>query len=148
MTRINVIQPRHLIDQHLLGEYNEIRRPINLALRWWPQNPQQLPQQYIMGAGHVRFFYNKLGWIEQRFEAIKEEMRRRNWNPRGEIDREIPLLLRGDWNPRERDILISIQRLHQSLQRIGKPRYEGRPIATDWYDVVGKGYVSHIRTPA
>ena len=33
MTRINTCIPKALTDQHLLGEYNEIRRPVNLAVR-------------------------------------------------------------------------------------------------------------------
>ena len=69
MTRINTVPPRALTDQHLLGEYNEIRRPINLAIKRYNREGtkihQSIPNQYQLRAGHVTFFYNKLG-VHQR----------------------------------------------------------------------------------
>ena len=145
MTRINTVPPKALTDQHLLGEYNEIRRPINLAIKRYNREGtkihQSIPSQYQLRAGHVTFFYNKLGYIKDRFEAIKEEMKARGWSANGIIDADIPDELLGNWNPsKESNTMLKerlIERIEQDPKGLAKWRYYGTPI--------DKNYITNLR---
>ncbi len=129
MTRINTVPPKALTDQHLLGEYNEIRRPINLAIKRHEKEGNRIhrgiPNQYQLRAGHVIFFYNKLQYIIDRFEAIKEEMRARGWSANGVIDAEIP----DELKPFYKDILGKSQALYQDSVSQGYQPYTGPSLA-------------------
>src|SRR5574344_3162766 len=39
-----------------------------------------LPKEYTLNTGHGKFFYNKLGFIENRFQELIQEMKNRNFN--------------------------------------------------------------------
>lgn len=78
MTRINAnIKPAQLIDQHLIAEYREIIRIPNA----YHKNPQtylnsikRAPKSFVLGTGHVLYFYDKLEYLHQRFLLLKQEM--------------------------------------------------------------------------
>jgi len=76
MTRINVVPEQELSDQHLAGEYHEISRVFELV-RKFQATPRKLPIAYCLGAGHVIFFYDKLGYIARRYISLALEMRYR-----------------------------------------------------------------------
>ena len=121
MTRINTCIPRALTDQHLIGEYNEIRRPVKLALNKYNKLGNRIheivPNTYRLGAGHVLFFYNKLKYLHDRFEAIKEEMVIRGFNPQGTFDiSDIPPDLYKDWSPSQADNQILLIRLLEKIE--------------------------------
>lgn len=75
MTRINVVPEQELSDQHLAGEYHEISRVFELVRKAKP--PIRIPSEYILGTGHVKFFYDKLGYIAERYTRLALEMRYR-----------------------------------------------------------------------
>lgn len=85
MTRINLIHPEQLSDQHLLAEYRELPRIFTLAheaaLRSESPNDPRNPRKYVLGPGHVRFFYPRLGFLRRRFQALVDEMLNRGWSP-------------------------------------------------------------------
>lgn len=86
MTRINLIPPRSLSTKHLVAEYREITRlPNNLKKslnrKSTPFSFDEIPKQYVLGKGHVKFFYNKMYFLKKRFEKIVHEMLRRGYNP-------------------------------------------------------------------
>lgn len=86
MTRINVVPVAELSRQHLVAEYREITRlPKNLdkALNRVskPFNMSEIPDRYVLGTGHVKFFFNKMKYLELRFEALVQEMLNRGYNP-------------------------------------------------------------------
>ncbi len=136
MTRINTVPPKALTDQHLLGEYNEIRRPINLAIKRHEKEGNRIhrgiPNTYQLRAGHVIFFYNKLQYIIDRFDAIKREMRARGWSANGVIDRNIPDELKGNWSASSHANQILkdrlIERIEQDPKGLHKWRYYGKSI--------------------
>lgn len=77
MTRINVIPPSMLSDAHLGAEYRELPRVFGLvrdaiARGEKPDDPRN-PKEYVLGKGHVRFFYNKLGYLGSRYHDIIDE---------------------------------------------------------------------------
>lgn len=85
MTRINVVPPSELTTKHLVAEYREITRlPNNLKKslnRKLPFSMDEIPTQYTLGTGHVKFFYNKMLFLEKRFKSLVDEMLKRGYNP-------------------------------------------------------------------
>lgn len=75
MTRINVVPPSELCDKHLLAEYRELPRVFKLA-----RPCTDAPKEYVLGAGHVKFFYDKLKFLNNRFLELVCECGRRRFN--------------------------------------------------------------------
>jgi deoxyribonuclease (pyrimidine dimer) len=80
MTRVNVVPPSELCDQHLLAEHREITRIPNMLLAGklkYEYNDR--PDEYTLGAGHIKFFTNKMRWLWQRYLAVHAECIRRGF---------------------------------------------------------------------
>lgn len=88
MTRINLIHPSQLTDKHLLAEYRELPRVFTAVRKLvyvpsprvgdgWEKfkNSNQISDSYVLGVGHVMFFYNKLPWLLKRYRSICYELR-------------------------------------------------------------------------
>lgn len=77
MTRINVIPPAELCDQHLLAEYRELTRIPNRVKRRIEEGkiepPSHQPERYVLGEGHVLFFYDKLKFLRRRYLELGAE---------------------------------------------------------------------------
>jgi hypothetical protein len=101
MTRINAgIPPERLKDRHLLAEHREIKRIPNLV-RQGRYNIANQPDQFCLGPGHVKFFYDKLGYLLARYRRIHQECLRRGFQVQdwsGAWD-GVPMELMGDWRP-------------------------------------------------
>ena len=87
MTRINVVPVRELSQKHLIAEYREITRlPGNLQQslnrKGKPFSKDEIPTQYVLGPGHVKFFYDKMHWLAKRFDDLVDEMMRRGYDPK------------------------------------------------------------------
>ncbi|MFZ4411468.1 MAG: pyrimidine dimer DNA glycosylase/endonuclease V [Bacteroidales bacterium] len=86
MTRINVVPVSELSQLHLVAEYREITRlPKNLSTSLARKGKKfelkEIPEQYTLGTGHVKFFYSKMLFLEKRFDSLVAEMLRRGYNP-------------------------------------------------------------------
>lgn len=86
MTRINVVPPQELSVKHLVAEYREITRlPGNLETSLNRKGKKfelkEIPSKYTLGKGHVKFFYDKMLFLEKRFKALVDEMLNRGYNP-------------------------------------------------------------------
>ena len=79
MTRINCVPVRELTDKHLGAEYRELPRVFKLAEAAYKRGDdwRSYPQEYVLGPGHVKFFYPRLCYLQSRFIAIVEECHRR-----------------------------------------------------------------------
>jgi len=75
MTRINVVPVEELCDQHLLAEHREIVRVPTLVLRRIARGRSidDGPKEYVLGKGHVSFFYSRLTYLWRRYEALYKE---------------------------------------------------------------------------
>jgi deoxyribonuclease (pyrimidine dimer) len=81
MTRINCVPPQELSRQHLLAEWKELPRVFTLAAKAYHAGRKvAAPEQYTLGAGHVKFFYKRLTFCTQRFYQLRREMLRRGYN--------------------------------------------------------------------
>lgn len=80
MTRINCgINPIELTKEHLLAEHREIKRIPNCILSG-RFNLNGIPNTFTLGTGHVKFFYNKLEYLYNRYLLIYNDCIRRNYN--------------------------------------------------------------------
>lgn len=124
MTRINCIPPFELTGPHLVAEYRELPRVFALVraaiVRGETPNDPRNPSSYTIGAGHVRFFYPRLGYLAKRQSQLVSEMRARGYEPQFvNTDR----LLVGfsaewctDWEPTDEAMLINRGRIAERLQ--------------------------------
>jgi len=120
MVRINLIDPRNLADQHLIAEYDEIL----MLLAYVKKYPKEdnIPIEYCLGKGHIRFFKNKLLYLKKRHELLKKEMKKRGFKAKKTIDlKQFPSKLVKDWKPKIKDIAIIKKRIIQRI--IKKPRW-------------------------
>ena len=107
MTRINCVPPSELSPQHLVAEYRELPRIFALvraaiARGELPDDPRN-PDAYRLGAGHVRFFYCRLGYLAKRQAALVAEMKARGFQPTftdtGRLLDGFPKAWCKDWQP-------------------------------------------------
>jgi len=122
MTRINVVPPEELTVKHLVAEYREITRlPANLKKSLERKNKpfsiHEIPTEYTLGKGHVKYFYNKFKWLQNRFELLVDEMKKRGYNPTytdSSIFR-VDDVWYNDWIVDEKAIEINRQRIKDRL---------------------------------
>lgn len=134
MTRINTIDPKHLLDQHLFIEFREITR-IHAVHRPLTAQERAVIQHYTLGTGHMKFFYNKGLYLAKRLVALQDELDRRGkvrYTPK--VYKEHLYSLNDDWQPDSAAHHKNIVRLHEKLQM--RPQfytYEGKPVSADYY---------------
>ena len=120
MTRINCIDPSLLSDKHLGAEYRELPRIFGLVKdainRGEKPTDSRNPKNYVLGTGHVRFFYPKLGYLTERYLALCNECRSRgrvvNFGNPDELVQGIPSDWFGYWQPTEADKGLNISRIN------------------------------------
>lgn len=145
MTRINTWHPRWLSDQHAAAERKEINQLLwHYANSVWVRDGRtcKLPETYRLGTGHVRFFYDKLGFIKKRWDLLTVELLRRDFKLEatfgGNLDSvAYSALQRGlridgnNWTPSIEDHLVLLPRIKERLLGQEDPvRYYGREYAT------------------
>lgn len=117
MTRINVgIKPNELSRQHLLAEAREIKRVPNL-IKLGKFNMTGQPEQFTLGTGHVKFFYDKLGYLKKRYISLYQECLNRGYNVTDFSSAwdGVPEEFMGDYTPTQRDRDIIVERLKERL---------------------------------
>lgn len=119
MTRINLVPPKDLIREHLIAEYKELPRVFGLVHKRVIKGDTpamiKIPQSYILGPGHVTFFYDKLEFLKNRFALIVEEMKQRgytvNFENIPEFTKSIPPEWWNDYKPTKDEEEISWTRI-------------------------------------
>ncbi len=115
MVRINLIHPKKLADQHLVAEYTEILMLLG-HVRKFP-HLKDIPKEYTLGKGHIKFFKDKLKYLKKRHELIKKEMKKRGFVPKKTIDlKDFAEHLLGDWSPSFDDINKIKKRLKEKIE--------------------------------
>ena len=128
MTRINIVEPSELTDQHLVAEYREIfmvGSSLQRSLQSKSWDIKSIPQRYTLNKGHVKFFYNKGKYLSNRYNELQKEMKSRGMNPDSSrvFKREQwPDELWNEWIPLVEDYKIIRQRIKEKIRM--KP---------DWY---------------
>lgn len=108
---------KDLTTKHLIAEHREIKRIPNTIVSG-KAIVKDIPETFRLGAGHVKFFYDKLGYLLNRYRELYAECLRRGFNVQdysGAWD-EVPSHLMGDYTPTESDKAL-IQELIRSKLR-------------------------------
>lgn len=80
MTRINYgVHPSELPRKALLAEHREIIRIPN-TIRSGRAVIQDIPDEFCLGKGHVKFFYNKLRYLKKRYDHLHRTALYRGYN--------------------------------------------------------------------
>ena len=122
MTRINIVQPSELTDQHLVAEHREIfmvGSALQRSLRSKSWDINSIPKRYTLNTGHVKFFYDKGKYLSKRYTELRKEMCLRGMNPdttRVFKREQWPDELWNDWMPRVEDYKIIRQRIQEKIE--------------------------------
>jgi len=130
MTRINLVNPRELSDQHLVAEYREIfmvgsSLQRSIKSKNWVKTKINIPDEFTLNKGHVTFFYNKGMYLDKRYSLLVKEMKRRGMNPdpkRKFKKSQWPKYLYNDWKPKNKDLKIIRKRIEEKIN-----------LKPDWY---------------
>jgi hypothetical protein len=79
-----------------------------------------IPTQFSLGKGHVTFFYDKMGFLRRRFDALTKEMERRGYTPdtkRIDAFHGFDSVWNKDWNPTPEDDRIVQTRIDERKQQ-------------------------------
>tara|TARA_Y100000593_G_C4184874_1_gene273869 strand:+ start:128 stop:544 length:417 start_codon:yes stop_codon:yes gene_type:complete len=122
MTRINIISPSELTDQHLIAEYREITMvPAALSRTLKSKTgfkKERISKNYTLNTGHVYFFYDKGLYLNKRYDELVKEMKIRGFNPdpNRKFPKEVfPKELYNDWMPTLEDQKIIRKRLAEKI---------------------------------
>ena len=113
MTRINVgILPSELSGKHLLAEHREIKRIPNMIKNGRYSLIGQ-PKEFKLGQGHVKFFYDKLLYLKNRYIDIHKECLKRGYNVQNYLTawEGLPTELFQDYHPTIKDIKLVHDRI-------------------------------------
>lgn len=123
MTRINCVPVEELADKHLLAEYRELPRIFALA-----KHTYDAPKHYVLGTGHMKFFYDKLTYLVKRQEQLVKELNKRGvrtqynaedlWHHHVKAGGKLHDALWNDWTPTEAAMEINRERLRERLAGI------------------------------
>lgn len=139
MTRINLVDPSELMDQHLFAEFREIKMvPMSLrrslTARGLAGVLAMVPSEFTLNKGHVSFFYDKGAYLAMRYGWLRDELDKRGiqydrgsrFDPLGVYDAN-PSLFNG-YTPTPAALAIIRERIAQKIAM--KPhwyRYRGVP---------------------
>ena len=135
MTRINLVPPEELSDQHLVAEYREIfmvGSSLQRSLRSpnWEKTKESIPKKFTLNKGHVKFFYDKGKYLSERYDELIKEMKRRQMSPdpiRTFKKEQWPDELFNTWKPNDYDLKVVRTRIEMKIK-----------LKPDWYKWNGK----------
>ena len=135
MTRINLVPPEELSDQHLVAEYREIfmvGSSLQRSLRSpnWEKTKESIPKKFTLNKGHVKFFYDKGKYLSERYDVLIKEMKRRKMRPdpsRTFKKEQWPDELFNTWKPNDYDLKVVRTRIDMKIK-----------LKPDWYKWNGK----------
>ena len=127
MTRINIINPSELTDQHLVAEYRElfmVGSSLQRSLKSPNWNVNNIPKKFTLNKGHVMFFYDKGKYLSKRYDDLRLEMKNRGMKPdetRIFKREQWPDELYNDWTPTVEDQNIIRKRIEERI--LQKPNW-------------------------
>lgn len=137
MTRINLVDPQYLTDEHLMAEYRELPRIFTAVLKAQEAGKKpsdySIPEKYKLGKGHVTFFYDKCDWLLCRYNSLVNELLHRGFNLDSNIYSsvisEAVLGIRSSWfsdySPTPEEVYINMYRLSVRHFRTDDVLFEG-----------------------
>lgn len=125
MTRVNIVPPQDLMDQHLMAEFREIRHvgpslQRTLKSKTGLNFKAKIAKEYTLNKGHVTFFYDKGLYLYKRFLQIKEELLNRGFNINKDIEFNLHLFpddCKNDYVPTDKEIEINLERINLRISQ-------------------------------
>ena len=117
MTRINAgIPVKSLTNKHLIAEHRELKRIPNVVSKG-RYNLKTAPKEFTLGKGHVSFFYDKMGYLKERYLELYNECRERGFNVQSYLNSwdGVPDHLMNGYTPTQKDIEIVSARIADRL---------------------------------
>lgn len=130
MTRISVgVRAIELCDAHLIKERVELLRIPN-AIKSGKAVVKDIPRKFTLGKGHVKFFYDKLGYLQQRYVELTAECIERDFKITDFSDsfKDIPQSLWNDYEETQQDRDIVVQRVNERLSGMKNLKYNRESI--------------------
>lgn len=120
MTRINCIPVEELSNKHLVSEYRELPRVFGLIKGYQKRKRKSMiPSKYVLGTGHVTFFYDKALYLLNRQKQLVSEMQRRGYKPQftncDDLLNGIEPKYINDWQPTKEAIALNKARIRERL---------------------------------
>lgn len=119
MTRINIVDPRELSDQHLLAEYRELPRVIKQERVYIGD----APSTYVLGKGHVKWAVKHGLFCLHRYYHICEEMKYRGFKVNysyedlaGLAENNQITRCTSSYDPTENDLKLSKDRIAEKIK--------------------------------
>ena len=127
----------------MFAEYRDLKHVSksllrSLKTRKWEDIKKEIPKEFTLGKGHVKFFWDKLSFITKRSEACYHELIKRGYNipPYNSAEYNVagPIWLYLetrdiDYVPSSNDIAKSVARITEKIMM--KP---------EWYKYYGDAY--------
>ena len=113
MTRVNCgIPVKKLTKAHVIAEHREIKRIPNCISKGRYSMKDQ-PSEFTLGKGHVKFFYDKCGYLKKRYEELYARCIELKVDATyfGRAWDGVPQEMMGDYIPTDKDREILIERL-------------------------------------
>lgn len=142
MVRVNLLKTNSLSDQHLIAEYNEILMLVAYLKKY--KSLLDIPKEYCLGKGHMKFFKDKVLYLVERHEKLKTEMRKRNFVTNKKIDlKGFDKKQLNNWKPVKKDKEIIKKRIIEKLNKktdfyryygeVKKPKFFIELINQNWF---------------
>lgn len=99
------------------------------------KKPKLISPNFVLGTGHVTFFYDKLDFLFDRYLALQAEAIKRGFNPSENISTELnwatdikvkSFINQKQWSPSHDEIELSKKWLLEKLP--ASPRYNSSPV--------------------
>lgn len=124
MTRINCVPVQELCRMHLIAEARELPRIFTLVRKAQARGHTPLtisaPEQYVLGRGHVKFFYARLVWLLARLHLLHAEMVSRGYKPGFNTSQDYDQLIYdlhthwfGGWQPTPEALALNRARIEE-----------------------------------
>lgn len=124
MTRINAgIRPIQLVDSHLFAEYRELKRIPN-TITSGKAVVKDIPKQFTLGSGHVKWFYTRLKYLHNRSNELYLELLKRNYDVEdySSCFENLPQHLYNDWDDSSAKPML-VERITERLVTMKNLKY-------------------------
>ena len=126
MTRINVVPVEELTNKHLFAEWREMPRLVknleqSLNRKGKPFSLEEIPSEYKLGAGHVKFFFDKFKFLHDRHKKLTEELLKRGYNlshTDSNLFANVDTIWYNDYTPTEEALRLNRERIKLRLGEI------------------------------
>ena len=127
MTRVNSAIPVKLLcDELLLAEHREIKRlPKVLEKSLRSRGSCKIPETFVLGPGHVKFFMDKMKFIKQRYIEIYNECLSRGFEVQdfSSSFKHIAPEYMNDYEPTSQEHALLIDRISTRIKESKKSKF-------------------------